>query len=151
MKPHAVSSRTSRTSAAMIVSPLSTWPAGWLKTRRLLIRSSTTRKRPSLSLTAATVMSGFHAMRDIITAGEIASRSCSATPCDSQSLFGGACIPDAVELGQIEFSYRGIVEVGDPIPGVGAHAVGDRAVIGDQISRGALRRFGGNVADVDAA
>src|SRR6185437_11459377 len=41
--------------------------------------------------------------------------------------------------------------VGDPVPGVGAHAIDDSPIIGDQVCGGPLRRLGGDVADVDAA
>src|SRR5438093_901991 len=54
----AVSSSTSRRQAAMSDSPRSRWPAGWLSTRRPSIGSSTKRKRPSRSTTAATVAEG---------------------------------------------------------------------------------------------
>src|SRR6185436_14472883 len=58
----AVSSSTSRVHAATRDSPGSRWPAGWLSTSRPSIRSSTKRKRPSRSMTAATVTDGFHTM-----------------------------------------------------------------------------------------
>src|SRR5450631_3147559 len=115
------------------------------------MRSSTTRKRPSLSLIAATVMSGFHAMRDIIMAGGLADRSCSATSRDSQSLFWGTRIPNSIKLGQVQFGHGRIVEVSDAVPGISAHAVDHRAVIVIQIGGCALRGLGGDVADVDTA
>src|SRR3954466_11034749 len=55
----AVSSSTSRRHAAISDSPGSRWPAGWLSTSLPSTRSSTNRKRPSRSTTAATVADGF--------------------------------------------------------------------------------------------
>src|SRR5207247_1842083 len=54
----AVSSSTSRRQAAISDSPGSRWPAGWLRTSLPSIGSSTRRKRPSRSMTAATVAEG---------------------------------------------------------------------------------------------
>src|SRR5688572_13907675 len=58
-KRWAVSSITSRAQAATRDSPGSRWPAGWFSTSRPSLRSSTKRKRPSRSITAATVTEGF--------------------------------------------------------------------------------------------
>src|SRR3954466_10507651 len=55
----AVSSSTSRRHAAISDSSGSRWPAGWLSTSLPSTRSSTNRKRPSRSTTAATVADGF--------------------------------------------------------------------------------------------
>ena len=66
-------------------------------------------------------------------------------------MLGGAGVPDLVEFLQVQPRGGRVVDIGDAVPGVGAHAVDDRAVIGDQIGGGALRRLRGDVADVDAA
>src|SRR6185295_3387239 len=55
----AVSSSASRRHAATSDSPGSRWPAGWFSTSLPSMRSSTKRKRPSRSTTAATVAEGF--------------------------------------------------------------------------------------------
>src|ERR1039457_5370230 len=103
------------------------------------MRSSTTRKFPSFSVTAATVMSGFHAMRDIIAGGGVADGRCSATPRDVQPVLRGARVPDCIEHSQIELGHRRIVEVGYAVPGIRAHAIHDRTIVSDQIGRGAAR------------
>jgi len=54
-----VSSSASRMQAATSDSPSSRWPAGWLKRRPAEVSSSTTRNRPSRSISAATVTLGF--------------------------------------------------------------------------------------------
>src|ERR1700742_2285911 len=113
------------------------------------MRSSTTRKRPSFSVTAATVISGLLGdMRAII-----ARRVVSAAPGDAQTLVYGAGIPDDVEFLEVQPGDGRIVDIGDAVPGVGTHAVHDRAVIGDQIGGGALLRCCGylDVADVYTA
>src|ERR1700722_13665699 len=102
------------------------------------MRSSTTRKRPSSSQIAATVISGFHAMVDIIAGGPVTERSLSATSGDAQSVLGRTRVPYGIELRQIELRHGWIVEVGDAVPGIRAHAIRDRSIIRDQIGRGAL-------------
>src|SRR5438067_2817196 len=57
-KSCAVSSSTSRRQAVISDSPGSRWPAGWLSTSRPSMCSSTKRKRPPRSITAATVTLG---------------------------------------------------------------------------------------------
>src|ERR1700722_7395879 len=149
-KPHAVSSRVSRTTASSRVSPCSTWPAGWLNTRRRLMRSSTTRKRPSVSVTAATVMSGERAMLRIIACSRTAAIG-SASARDSQAVFGCACVPDRVEFLQIEARGRRVIGISDAVPGICAHAVDDGSIVRDQVCRRTLRSLRGDVADIDAA
>src|ERR1700722_11482811 len=103
------------------------------------MRSSTTRKRPSSSQIAATVISGFHAMADIIAGGAVAERSLSPTAGDAQPVLGCTSVPRGIAPRQIEFGDGRIVEVGDAVPGVCPHAIRDRSVISNQIGRGALR------------
>src|SRR3984957_19895056 len=149
-KPHAVSSRVSRTTAASRVSPCSTWPAGWLKTSRRLMRSSTTRKRPSVSVTAATVISGERAILRIIAGSRTAAiRSASAS--DSQAMLGCAGVPDRVEFLQIEPGGGGIIGIGDAVPRIRTHAVDDGSIVGNQVRRSTLRSLCRDIADIDAA
>src|SRR5579862_1963856 len=150
-KCQAVSSRTSRTTAASRVSPRSTCPAGWLKTRRRLMRSSTIRKRPAVSATAATVMSGARLMRAIVPAGGKPAPSRSAATGGAQAVLGCAGVPHLIKLLKVQTRGSLVVDVGDTVPGVGAHAVDDGTIVSDEIGRGALRRLGGHVTDVDAA
>src|ERR1700732_1667085 len=105
------------------------------------MRSSTTRKRPACSLTAATVTSGFHAMHDSIAAGGAAVSPRSATPGGAKSVLRSARVPHRIELCQIKLGDRRIVEVGYAIPGVRAHAIYNRPIVRDQVGRGALRGF----------
>src|SRR5580698_3392659 len=149
-KPQAVSSRTSRTMAASKVSPCSTCPAGWLNTRRRLIRSSTTRKRPSVSVTAATVISGERAMLRIIAGSRTAAIS-SASASDSQAVLGCAGVPDRVKFLQIEPGGGGIIGIGDAVPRIRTHAVDDRSIVSDQVCRCTLRGLCRDIADIDAA
>src|ERR1700756_5237671 len=119
------------------------------------MRSSTTRKRPSVSAIAATVTSGLLPMREIVAAGGGKSESSavrdggrdSAAAGGAQAVLGRAGVPDLVELLQVDTRNRRIVDVGHAVPGVGAHAIDDRAVIGDEIAGGALRTLRGDVAD----
>src|SRR5581483_1009994 len=156
-KSHAVSSRTSRTTACKSVSPRSTWPAGWLMTRRRLIRSSTTRNRPLFSATAATVTSGDLGMSSSIGAAACAESiivglsSCPASARQTQAtVLRGARVPDGVEFLQVELRDGRVVGVSNAVPCIGPHAINDRAIVGDEIRRGALRGLGGDVANVDA-
>src|SRR3569833_534369 len=146
----AVSSRASRTTASSNVSPCSTWPAGWLSTSLSLIRSSTTRKRPLSSVTAATVISGLCGMRASISALRASARRVSLTTAGgSEAVLGSAGVPDVIEFGEVELGDGLVVEVGDAVPGIGAHPEDDGLVVRDQVRGSTLGRFPGNVADVD--
>src|ERR1700726_1668041 len=114
------------------------------------MRSSTSRNCPAFSLTAATVMAGFHAMRDTTAGGAAPEPPCSATPGGAQTVLRGDRVPDCVELSQIELGDWRIVEVGYAVPRIRAHSIRDRAIVGDQVGRGALRGFSRDVADVYA-
>src|SRR5581483_7146283 len=104
-------------------------------TRRRSMRSSTTRKRPSVSVTAATVISGW----DMTELYSVAAKArLSAAAGGAQAVLGRARVPDLVEFLQVEARDRRIVDVRDTVPGVGAHAVDDGAVIRNEICGGAL-------------
>src|SRR5579863_7081781 len=74
----------------------------------------------------------------------------SAATC-AQAVLGCAGIPDLVEFREVLLGGLLIVDVGDPVPAVGAQPIHDRAVVGDQIGGGTLRGVRCNVTDVDAA
>src|ERR1700738_3578951 len=117
--------------------------------------SSTTRKRPAVSVTAATVTSGVRGMQGIIavggaTVGETSGRQ-SAAACDAQAVLDRARVPHLIEFLQIQPGGHRVVDVGDTVPAVGAHTVDDRTVVGDEIRGGALWRLGGHVADVEGS
>src|SRR5579872_6329163 len=106
-------------------------------TSRRLIRSSTTRKRPSVSVTAATVISGFGMDGSIFRplgpppfqeAGLKAANG-------AQPVLGGAGVPDLVEFLQINPRHRRVVDVRDTVPGIGSHPVDDGPIVGDQVGR----------------
>src|SRR3979490_713798 len=114
------------------------------------MRSSTTRKRPAVSVTAATVTSGVRGMQGIIAVGgATVGRAISAAACGAQAALDRARVPHLIEFLQVQPGGRRIVDVGDTVPAVGAHTVDDRPVVGDEIRGGALWRLGGYVADVD--
>src|SRR6185295_4080255 len=114
------------------------------------MRSSTTRKRPSVSMTAATVTSGLSGMLAMVAVAA-ESIGASAPAGGAQAVLGCARVPHAIELTQVELRHGRVVEIRDAVPGIGAHAEHDRPVVGDQIGGGALWRIARDVADVDAA
>src|SRR5437762_10127559 len=115
------------------------------------MRSSTTRKRPAVSVTAATVTSGIRGMRGIIAVGgATVGEAISAAACGTQAALDRARVPHLIEFLQIHAGGGRIVDVGDTVPAVGAHTVDDRPVVGDEIRGGALWRLRGHVADVGA-
>src|SRR3981189_3244575 len=103
------------------------------------MRSSTTRKRPAVSVTAATVTSGGRGMEGIIAVGGApVGGAISAAACGAQAALDRARVPHLIEFLQVQPGGRRVVDVGDPVPAVGAHTVDDRTVVGDEIRGGAL-------------
>ena len=56
----------------------------------------------------------------------------------ARELVGRAGVPDLVELVEVLAGDRRIVEIGDAVPAIRVHAVDDGAVVGDQVTAGAL-------------
>src|SRR5215213_599064 len=103
-------------------------------TMRPLARSSTNKKRPSRSTTAATVTSGFHTMVQIIPG--VARGCCGSTyaaagglhmPSGARTLsevngrgahfrLDQAAGPDFIEVGEVPFDHRDVVEIDHPFP-----------------------------------
>src|SRR2546430_15638705 len=83
------------------------------------MRSSTTRKRPAVSVTAATVTSGVRGMRGIIAVGgATVGEAISAAACGAQPALDRAGVPHLIEFLQIQAGGGRIVDVGDPVPAV---------------------------------
>src|SRR6056297_759751 len=141
MKPRPVSSSISRTTACSRLSPCSRCPEGWLKTISPWACSSTMRKRPSRSTTAATVRSvsmpaGAPLMSDIEPA---------------ELVFHLARVPDFVEGGQVHVGDRGHVMVDDAFPARGVQPVDDAAAVGDAIGLAMIAIVLAHVAELDEA
>src|SRR6266403_3777890 len=100
-------------------------------TSRRLMRSSTRRKRPSVSATAATVMSGVRAMEAIIAASIPGLLKAPAVPArwsltsarDAQAVLGRAGVPHGIELLQVDPGDGRIVDIRDAVPRVRAHSI----------------------------
>src|SRR6267154_5818611 len=103
------------------------------------MRSSTTRKRPAVSVTAATVTSGVRMQGIIAVGGATVGGAISAAACGAQAALDRARVPHLIEFLQVQPGGRRIVDVGDTVPAVGAHTVDDRPVVGDEIRGSALR------------
>src|ERR1700683_1144215 len=104
------------------------------------MRSSTSRKRPPRSMTAATVTSGFQTMRQD-TAGR-APLQARRRPADSAAgdpylaLLDHARLPDGIEFLQVLARDRGIIEAGDALGAIRTQAVNNRAIIRDAVRCG---------------
>src|SRR5260370_23795406 len=115
------------------------------------MRSSTTRKRPAVSVTVALVTSGVRGLRGLIAVGGgTVGEPSSAAACGAQAALDRAGVPHLIEFLQVQPGGHRVVDVGDTVPAVGAHTVDDGTVVGDEIRGGALWRLRGYVADVDA-
>src|ERR1700722_5249665 len=105
------------------------------------MRSSTSRKRRSRSISAATVTSGFQTMGEGYRAPDVSgrrlARTFSSAACDPHfALFDHARLPDGIEFLQVLARDRGIVEAGDALGTIGTQAVNNRPVIGDAVRCG---------------
>src|SRR6056297_375535 len=141
MNPRPVSSSISRTTACSRLSPCSRCPEGWLKTISPWACSSTMRKRPSRSTTAATVRSvsipaGTPLMSDVEPA---------------ELVLHLARVPDLVEGGEVHVGDRGHVVVDDAFPPCGIQPVDDAAAVGDAIGLAVSAIVLAHVAELDEA
>src|SRR5215472_15008622 len=121
MNSQPVSSRVSRRTASRKLSPGSRWPAGLFSTRLPWTSSSTTRKRPSFSTTAATVTWGFQTMAAILYA---------KAP-EFRVRFG--LLPDILEAPELLPCLQGGVQVGEALVACAEGPVEQGCVVGDEI------------------
>ena len=128
------------------ISPSSTWPAGWLKTRRPRIRSSTIRKRPSRC--------------DDGSNGQVGAPGHAAQYRGARRTRRGACgsvlrnagDPHLVEFLQVQARDRRLVEAGNAFPAVDLRAIDDGAGVGDAACRWCVPRTARcSGADLDVA
>src|ERR1700733_14778845 len=104
------------------------------------MRSSTSRKRPLRSMTAATVTSGFQTMaKDTVRRGAAAGTRrhrqdrASAAGDPDLALLDHACLPDGIEFLQVLARDRGIIEAGDALGTIGTQAINNCAIVGDAV------------------